>query len=72
MPDIHQLNPYKLKFINNKMYKLTEEVNMKYLDLLPVFENLDEKLLWNKYKDPHPNSYAHKLISDKIFQYLIK
>ena len=29
-------------------------------------ENLDEKLLWNKYKDPHPNSYAHKLISDKI------
>ena len=72
MPDIHQLNPYKLKFINNKMYKLTEEVNMKYLDLLPIFENLDEKLLWNKYKDPHPNSYAHKLISDKIFQYLDK
>ena len=72
MPDIHQLNPYKLKFINNKIYKLTEEINMEYLDLLPIFEDLDEKLLWNKYKDPHPNGYAHKLISDKIFQYLVK
>tara|TARA_Y100001970_G_scaffold14099_1_gene15953 strand:- start:4235 stop:5203 length:969 start_codon:yes stop_codon:yes gene_type:complete len=72
MPDIHQLNPYKLKFINNKIYKLTNDINMKYLDLLPIFENLDEKLLWNKHKDPHPNNYAHKLISDKIFQYLDK
>jgi len=45
---------------------------MEYLDLLPIFENLDEKLLWNKYKDPHPNGYAHKLISDKIFQHLSK
>ena len=72
MPDIHQLNPYKLKFINNKIYKLTNEINMEYLDLLPIFENLDEKLLWNKYKDPHPNGYAHKLISDKIFQHLSK
>ena len=45
---------------------------MEYLELLPIFENLDEKLLWNKYKDPHPNSYAHKLISDNIFQHLSK
>ena len=72
MPDIHQLKPYKLKFINNKIYKLTNEINMEYLDLLPIFENLDEKLLWNKYNDPHPNNYAHKLTSNKIFQYLNK
>ena len=71
-PDIHQLKPYKLKFINNTIYKLTNDIDMDYLDLLPIFENLDEMLLWNKYKDPHPNNYAHKLISNKIFQYLNK
>ena len=71
-PDIHQLKPYKLKFINNKIYKLTNDIDMDYLDLLPIFENLDEMLLWNKYKDPHPNNYAHKLISNEIFQYLNK
>ncbi len=72
MPDIHQLKPYKLKFINNKIHKLTNDIDMDYLDLLPIFENLDEGLLWNKYKDPHPNNYAHKLISEKIFQHLNK
>tara|TARA_B110000046_G_scaffold181340_1_gene213417 strand:+ start:358 stop:1326 length:969 start_codon:yes stop_codon:yes gene_type:complete len=71
-PDIHQLKPYKLKFINNTIYKLTNDIDMDYLDLLPIFENLDEMLLWNKYKDPHPNNYAHKLISNEIFQYLNK
>ena len=70
MPDVHQLNPYKLKFINKKMKNFTKEKGIEYLDLLPIFENIDEKKIWNKYQDPHPNAYAHKIISKKIFEYL--
>ena len=70
MPDIHQLKPYNLQFINDKMMKFSKKINLDYLDLLPVFEGIDEKKVWNNYQDPHPNSYAHKLISDYIFEYL--
>lgn len=69
-PDIHQLNPYKLKFINEKIKKLSLELNVQYIDLLPYFENQDEKLFWNKYQDPHPNEYAHQIIARKIFNNL--
>ena len=70
MPDIHQLNPYKLGFINKKISNFSNEINLEYLDLLTLFENIDEKKVWNKYQDPHPNAYAHGMIAKKIFDYL--
>ena len=70
MPDIHQLNPYKLNFINNKIKNYTQEINLEYIDLLPEFENVDEKTIWNKYQDPHPNEFAHEIIAKKIFKNL--
>lgn len=70
MPDIHQLNPYRLKFINEKIQNFAEQNDIEYLDLLPIFENVDENKIWNKYQDPHPNEYAHKIISRRIFEYL--
>ena len=70
MPDIHQLNPYKLDFINKKISNFSNEINLEYLDLLTLFENIDEKKVWNKYQDPHPNAYAHAMIAKKIFDYL--
>jgi len=70
MPDIHQLKPYNLQFINEKMVKFSKKINLDYLDLLPIFDDVDEKKVWNKYQDPHPNAYAHKLISNYIFEYL--
>lgn len=70
VPDIHQLNPYKLDFINKKIKNFSNEINLEYLDLLPIFENIDEKKFWNKYQDPHPNAYAHEMIAKKIFDYL--
>jgi hypothetical protein len=70
MPDIHRLNPYKLSFINQKIKKLSEENNIEFIDLLPIFENMDEKKVWNKYQDPHPNDFAHKIIAKKIFESL--
>tara|TARA_B100000767_G_C19746321_1_gene528694 strand:- start:181 stop:1152 length:972 start_codon:yes stop_codon:yes gene_type:complete len=70
MPDIHQLNPYNLSFINKKISKFSSNNDIPYLDLLPKFKNLDEKDIWNKYQDPHPNSYGHKIIANEIYNYL--
>ena len=72
MPDIHKLNPYKLNFINQKMQKTSAELEFKFHDLLSIFEGKDEKKVWNKYGDPHPNDYANSLMSENIFLYLNK
>ena len=72
MPDIHKLSPYNLPFINQKISSLSKELKMPYLDLLPAFQNIEENTLWNKYQDPHPNSYGHKIIAEEIYTYLIK
>ena len=72
MPDIHKLNPYKLNFINQKMQKTAAKLEFQFHDLLSVFEGKDEKKVWNKYGDPHPNDYANSLMSENIFLYLNK
>jgi len=72
MPDIHKLNPYKLNFINQKMKKIAADLDFKFHDLLSIFEGKDEKTVWNKYGDPHPNAYANSLMSENIFLYLNK
>lgn len=72
MPDIHQLKPYKLKFINNKMSNFSKSIDLKYFDLLSTLQSPEEKKFWNKYNDPHPNEYAHNLIAKSIFKKLNK
>ncbi len=73
MPDIHQLNPYNLNFINKKMKVVSENLNFKYFDLLKTLENIKPvKSLWNKYNDPHPNEFAHKLMGESLFSYFDK
>ena len=72
MPDLHKLNPYKLNFINKKIYNIAKEFDFNYFDLLPVFEKIEAKKLWNKYNDPHPNVYAHNLMGNAIYDFLNK
>ena len=69
MPDIHKLNPYKLNFINKKMKKISAELEFQFHDLLSIFEGKNEKTVWNKHGDPHPNAYANTLMSENIFLY---
>ena len=72
MPDIHQLNPYKLNFINKKMSVFSKSIDLEYYDLLNLFEGLSEKKFSNDYNDNHPNFHAHNLIGMSIFENLIK
>ena len=70
MPDIHQLDPHELIFTNDKMKKISDKLGYEFLDLLPVLKNQSIEKIWNKYNDPHPNAYGHKLIADRIYEYL--
>ncbi len=73
MPDIHQLEPYKLNFINLKMKKISKELNFNYYDLLDDLEVVKpSKKLWNNYNDPHPNILAHDLISQSLIKFFTK
>lgn len=72
IPDIHKTNPYPLKFIGEKISKFSTENNIKYLDLYPSISLIENYKLWNKYNDPHPNEYGHKLYADFIYTNLIK
>ena len=72
MPDIHKLNPYNLNFINKKMFNISKEFDFNYLDLLDELQKYDETKLWNKYKDPHPNEFAHSIMGDRVFNFLDK
>jgi hypothetical protein len=72
MPDIHQVKPYELKFINDKMNNFSKSINLKYMDLLDTLQSTNEINFMNKYNDPHPNEKAHNLIAKDIFKYLNK
>ena len=72
MPDIHQLKPYKLKFINDKMSFFSKSIDLEYIDLLNTLQSTNEKIFWNKYNDPHPNEYAHHFIAKDVFKNLNK
>ena len=71
MPDIHNLNPYKLKFINKTIKKISNDLDINFYDLTNIFEGINEERLWNRYNDPHPNEYAHKLIANNIYDFFI-
>ncbi len=72
MPDIHKLNPYQLTFINKKIKSLSNKLDLPFLDLLDTFSSIDEKTIWNKYNDPHPNEYGHLLIGQAMYKFLEK
>ena len=50
--------------------KSLELLDLDYIDLLNEFENIDETKVWNKHQDPHPNEFAHEIISKTIFKNL--
>ena len=72
MPDIHQLTPYNLSFINDKISSLSRELDVPYFDLLTAFLKVKVDKIRNKYQDLHPNSYGHKIIAEEIYAFLSK
>jgi hypothetical protein len=69
VPDIHKTNPYPLTFINDKISLFSKENKFSYLDLYKSISSIENKRLWNKYNDPHPNELAHSLFADSIYNF---
>ena len=69
-PDIHNLKNYPFAFIHGAIKKLSGELAFVYVDLLPTFENLDAKTLWNMPGDPHPNGLGHELMAQTLYPVL--
>ena len=69
VPDIHKTNPYPLTFINDKISLFSEENQISYLDLYKSISSIENRKLWNKYNDPHPNELAHSLFADSIYSF---
>jgi hypothetical protein len=72
LPDIHQLNPYKLGFIHEKMQAISAEIGFKFLDLLPYFEGEEARYFWNDFNDPHPNKHGHEVIARAIVEKILQ
>ena len=72
IPDIHQLNPYKLNFIHEKMEDLSSEFGFEFLNLLDNFEGENQEVFWNDFNDPHPNQEGHKRIAEAFIEFFLK
>ena len=69
VPDIHKTNPYPLTFIDDKIYLFSKKNKISYLDLYESISSTENKQLWNKYNDPHPNELANSLFADSIYNF---
>lgn len=65
-PDFHNLKNYPFYFIHSAIEKISNQLGLSYVDLLPTFENRESKALWNMPGDPHPNSLGHELMAKAI------
>ncbi|NWF39490.1 hypothetical protein F3F96_10125 [Mariprofundus sp. NF] len=69
-PDIHNLVDYPFTFIHHEIEKISNELGIHYIDLLPVLSGYDGKSLWAMPGDPHPNALGHKLMAESIYKQL--
>ncbi len=72
-PDLNLISSInKLRFANEYVKNISNDLDMEFLDLTKNFINLREKKLTNlNYNDKHPNSFSHKIMGNLIFEYLI-
>ena len=70
IPDIHFLEDYPFKRINEKMKSISNEFNFMYFDLLPSLEGLAFEDLQIIEGDSHPNSLGHQKISESLYPFI--
>ena len=72
-PDLNLINKInELEFARDYIKKISEEVDIEFLDLTETFVmNKNKKLTNSEYKDRHPNSFAHKIFANNLYKYLL-
>jgi lysophospholipase L1-like esterase len=70
LPDLHQLQPYRLQSITDLVHRAADEDQVAFADMLPYLRDQDPSTLWVTPPDPHPNALADKLIAAGLFDAL--
>jgi hypothetical protein len=66
-PEFHDFQDYKFLDIHEKVTGFFQSHGHLVLDLLNVFNGKEARQFWVARDDPHPNTKAHQLIADFIF-----
>ncbi len=66
IPDVHDLKNYPFGIIHEKMKKLSNELGITFVDLLPALQNLNPNEVWVMDGDPHPGPTAHGVMAKQI------
>jgi lysophospholipase L1-like esterase len=72
LPELHDVQHYRLQKITDLVHEAADENGVPFVDLLPYLQEVPSPELWVTPPDPHPNSLAHKLFAEGIFQALEK
>ena len=73
-PDIDLLKSGNdLKFIKRYIIETTKELEMEFIDVSDsIKDNIDKQMTNSEYNDRHPNEVSHKIIGERIYNYLDK
>jgi lysophospholipase L1-like esterase len=72
VPDVHDLEHYRLQFAHEMVGAVARELGYAYLDLLPYFGTLSPQEVWAMPGDPHPNARGHAIMADAIYPLLAR
>jgi lysophospholipase L1-like esterase len=72
VPDIHDLEHYRLQFAHDMVADVARQLGYTYLDLLPYFGKLTPQEVWAMPGDPHPNAKGHAIMADAIYPMLAR
>jgi lysophospholipase L1-like esterase len=66
-PDVHDMVDYRFEFVHEQMRKVADELDYRYVDLLPSMRNLTPRVLWSMPGDPHPNALGHQRMAEALY-----
>jgi len=69
-PLLVELENYQGQDAHRAIRTYCESIGVPTIDLLPVFEDKNASQFWVNFMDPHPNAYAHTLVSDYVLSHL--
>lgn len=69
-PELHQLDPYPLASVSERVRALADSLGLPYLDLLDSVRGEAPETLWVTPGDPHPNARADELMAGAILGFL--
>jgi len=69
-PWLYRLDDYPLEEFHERMAKLTSELEVAYLDLLPTYRGRDSETLRISSEDEHPTPLAYDIAAERIVRFV--